>query len=95
MKRFFLCGLLVVLLPAVAVAQVVVRVAPPPIVVERPALPPSPRYAWISGYQRWDGVRYVWVPGHYVIPPRPTVVWVPGHWVQRGPGWVFVGGYWR
>jgi hypothetical protein len=44
--------------------QAVVRVAPPPPVVEvRPAAP-GPRYVWMEGYRLLYGGRYVWVPGH-------------------------------
>jgi hypothetical protein len=96
MKRILpLFALAAALSPAVAMAQVVIRVAPPAVVVERPVPSPGPRYVWVGGYHRWTGVRYVWVPGHYVIPPRPGVVWVAPRWVARGGGWVFVAGYWR
>jgi len=81
--------------PLASLAQVVVRVAPPPVVVERPLAPPSPRHLWVAGYYRWAGGRYIWVPGHYVLPPRPGGVWIAPHWVARRGGWVFVAGYWR
>jgi hypothetical protein len=42
-----------------AFAQVVVRVAPPPPIVERHPVAPGPRYVWVGGYHRWDGRRYV------------------------------------
>ncbi|HLH37002.1 MAG TPA: hypothetical protein VKX41_20180 [Alloacidobacterium sp.] len=96
MKKAALVGILVCALASIpSFAQVVVRVAPPPVVVERPGPPPRPGYVWVGGYHRWDGYRYVWVPGHYVLPPRPRAVWVPGHWVERRGGWVFVEGHWR
>jgi hypothetical protein len=79
-----------------AVAQVVVRVAPPPpmstVVI---GVAPGPRYVWIPGYQSWNGSRYVWVAGRWVIPPRVGVVWVPAHWIPRSGGYVFVSGHWR
>jgi hypothetical protein len=78
-------------------AQGVVRVAPPPpprnaVAVGRP---PHPGYVWTAGYQRWDGRRYVWVPGQWVRPPRGGAVWVPATWTRRGDGWAFRQGYWR
>jgi len=76
-------------------AQVVVHVAPPPVVVEHPGPPPARGYVWVPGYHRWDGVRYVWVPGRYSVPPRARAIWVPGHWAARRGGWVFVAGRWR
>ena len=81
--------------PAPAPAPVIIRVAPPSIVVEHPGPSPGPNYIWVGGYHRWNGSRYIWVPGHYVVPPRRGAVWVSGHWVQRGGGWVYVEGYWR
>jgi len=96
MKYFLLAPVLMTaLLPGVARAQIVVRMAPPPVVLERPARAPGSRYIWVSGYHRWNGARYIWVPGRYVLPPRPGMIWVPAHWLSRGRGWMFVGGHWR
>jgi hypothetical protein len=44
-------------------SQVVVRVGPPPVIVERPIPRSGPRYVWLAGYYRWDGARYIWAPG--------------------------------
>jgi hypothetical protein len=78
-------------------AQVVVRVGPPaPIVEAVPPPPPEhPGWAWHSGYHRWDGERYVWVPGVYEAPPHPGGVWVAGRWVSHGGGYVWREGHWR
>lgn len=97
MKKALLSGLLCLFLSStVSFAQVVVRIGPPPpVIVEHPGPPPSPRHVWVAGYHRWDGARYVWVPGYYAIPPRPHAVWVPHHWVERHGTWVFVEGHWR
>lgn len=96
MNKIIAASLLAIgLMPVSAPAQVVVRVAPPRVVVERRIPPPGPRYVWVAGYHRWNGVRYVWVPGRYVLPPRLAAVWVPAHWVPRRDGWVFIAGYWR
>ncbi len=78
-------------------AQIVVRVGPPPRIVERvPPPPPEHRgWVWHAGYHRWDGERYVWVPGTYVEPPHPYARWVEGHWAHRGGGWVWIEGHWR
>lgn len=81
---------------AVYGAEVVVRVAPPApqsvVVVGRA---PGPKYVWIGGYQRWNGSRYVWVPGRWIVPPRAGAVWVAPRWVPRNGGYVFVAGRWR
>ena len=96
MKNFALAALLVfAALPAASNAQVYVRVGPPPVVVERHGRPPQRGFVWVPGYQRWDGGRYVWVPGRYERPPHPRAVWVPHRWVHRHGGWVLVEGHWR
>lgn len=81
---------------AAAEAQVYVRIGPPPPPV-REVVParPHPGWVWQSGYHRWDGARYVWVPGSYVAPPRPRAAWVPGHWRNTPRGYVWVEGHWR
>lgn len=83
---------------AVAGAQVVVRIGPPPprpveVVPVRPV--GHPDWVWHAGFHRWDGQRYVWVPGSYVAPPYRGARWVPGHWANRRGGWVFIDGHWR
>jgi hypothetical protein len=97
MKKFLLAAAATALLgTSAAFAQaVVVRVAPPAPIVERRPIAPGPGYVWVGGYHHWDGARYQWVPGRYVIPPRPHGVWVAGHWRQRGGGWVWIEGHWR
>jgi WXXGXW repeat (2 copies) len=75
--------------------EVLVTRAPPPVRVETQTVAPGPRYVWTSGYWRWTGVDYVWVPGTWVVRPSPAAVWVPGHWVRRPGGWVWIAGHWR
>jgi hypothetical protein len=80
--------------PTAADAQVYVRVGPPrPVYERRP--PPRPGYAWQAGYQRWDGNRYIWVPGAYMAPPRPRARWVAGRWAHGPRGYYYRGGVWR
>jgi hypothetical protein len=47
------------------------------------------------GYHRWDGGRYLWVPGRWERPPREHAIWVQHHWVHRHGGWVLEEGHWR
>jgi hypothetical protein len=44
----------------------------------------------------WNNVsqRWVWVAGHWEMPPSPSASWVGGHWVQGSSGWVWVDGTW-
>jgi YXWGXW repeat-containing protein len=100
-KRF-LCSLAVAALltaaltPAVVAAtRVYVSIAPPPLIVETRTVAPSPTHVWIGGYHRWDGSAYVWVPGHWVAPPRPHVRWVAGHWGHNHHGHYWVEGHWK
>ena len=37
---------------------------------------------------------YVWVPGHWTVPPQ-GYVWVPGHWETQANGTVWVDGQWH
>jgi hypothetical protein len=74
---------------------VVIGVPPPPPKVEVVPVAPVVGYMWRPGYWRWAEGRYVWIPGAYVVPPRPSAVWIPGHWTPGGGGWVWVAGFWR
>lgn len=80
---------------AVSAQEVIIRVAPPRVVVEHPGPPPERGFVWIAGYHRWDRDHYVWVPGRWDRPPREGAVWVPHHWVHRGDHWVLIEGHWR
>ncbi len=96
MKKSLLAIAATVLLgTSAAFAQVVVRVRPPEPIIEHHSIAPGPRYVWRDGYHRWDGHRYVWVGGTWVIPPHAGGAWVPGHWVERGGGWIWIDGHWR
>jgi hypothetical protein len=95
-KKIALAVLLALaLVPAASYAQVVIRIAPPPVIVERPGPPPEPGFVWIAGYHRWEGDHYVWTPGHYERPPHPGARWVAHRWVHRHDQWVLVEGHWR
>ncbi len=78
-----------------AAAQIVVRIAPPPPIVEHYGPRPRPGYVWVGGYHRWDGGRYNWSPGYWAAPPRPHAYWVPGHYRRTPGGYVFIEGHWR
>jgi hypothetical protein len=95
MKKFLLMAVAsAVLCTGTAFAQVIVRVAPPPPIVEHHEAERR-GFVWVDGYHRWDGHRYIWVHGRWVHPPRPGVAWVPGHWDPRPGGYIWVEGHWR
>ena len=72
-----------------------VRVGPPAPIIETRLVSPGPGHIWIAGFQRWNGSRYVWVPGYWAQPPRARASWAPGRWVHARRGWYFVDGHWR
>jgi hypothetical protein len=76
-------------------AEIVVKIAPPKIVVEKRGPPPSPRHVWISGYHNWDGQKYVWTAGRWEVPPQGHSKWVAHRWVHKNGGYVMVEGHWQ
>lgn len=80
---------------AVAEAQIVVRIGPPPPRPVEIVPAPRPGYYWVPGYHRWDGQRYVWAPGAYRRPPHEGARWYPGEWRGERGGHVWHEGYWR
>ena len=79
----------------VAAAEIVVRIAPPRVLVEKRGPPPSRGHVWVQGYHNYNGNGYVWVPGRWEQPPRPRAHWVAHHWVKQRGGWVLVERHWR
>ncbi|MBV9201214.1 MAG: YXWGXW repeat-containing protein [Alphaproteobacteria bacterium] len=67
---------------------------PPPRRAELPPPAPSPQALWKYGHWRWNGQKYVWVPGLYVQRPSPTANWIPDYWEQGPKGWMWVEGQW-
>jgi hypothetical protein len=84
-----------VLVFSAAAADVVIRVRPPHVLVERRGPPPSRNHVWISGYHRYNGNAYAWEHGRWEQPSRPHARWVSHHYVRRNGGWVLVDGHWR
>jgi WXXGXW repeat (2 copies) len=92
-----LCGLILALTGPRALPahfSFSVAVTPPAPLVETAPPPPVPGYVWNPGYWSWNGVKYVWVPGRYVVAPFPNARWIGGKWVHRGRRWAWVDGRW-
>ncbi|MEO1240430.1 MAG: hypothetical protein AAFX54_00855 [Pseudomonadota bacterium] len=70
------------------------RYGPPP--PRRIVISPRPLAGavWIDGRWRWDGVTYVWVPGHWERHPPYGKVWRAGRWVHTKRGWYWARGRW-
>lgn len=95
-KRIVLRGVVAVGCVGCAAGQAqTVRMQPPPPVFEHPDRAPGRGYAWVPGYQRWDGRAFRWEGGRWVVPPRPGARWVPGRWMPERGGWHWVPGHWR
>ena len=60
--------------------EVLVTRPQPPVRVETQTVTPGPGYACTTGYWTLTATDYVWVPGSWVVRPRPTAVWVAGYW---------------
>ena len=59
--------------------------SPPPAPLAETLPPrPSPSSAWIAGYWHWNGIDYVWVPGHWIEPPSGMSYAPPRYFDQRG-----------
>ncbi|HEX6793769.1 MAG TPA: YXWGXW repeat-containing protein [Casimicrobiaceae bacterium] len=80
------------LLPAVASAEIYVRIAPPaPRTEVVPVMRPG--YVWVPGYWNWNGRHYVWVRGH-TIRSRRGYHWTPDRWAQDHGRWHRERGRW-
>ncbi|HVY76521.1 MAG TPA: hypothetical protein VG890_16945 [Puia sp.] len=94
--RMSVAALIAVAVSFSASAQAIyVKVRPTPPVVVRTAAP-GPTHVWIG--EEWEarGGKYVFVGGHWAVPPHPGWVWVPGHWRHEGGhGEVWIAGHWR
>ena len=56
---------------------------------------PSPKHVWIDEEWQAKGNQYVFVGGHWYVPPHPGYHWVFGHWKHHPNGWEWVSGYWQ
>jgi hypothetical protein len=100
MKRRELLGL-AGLMGVAGIGTAVAQPPPPPYAAvpeprpETPPPPPRPDLMWEPGHWHWDGVRYVWVPGHYIGHRQGR--WVPGRWVWApGQGrWIWRPAHWE
>jgi len=74
---------------------VIVREAPPPIIVERRPPLPGQGYIWIEGYWNWNGHKYDWQRGRWAVPPHARSVWVAPRYEKHEKGYRYMPGQWR
>jgi len=88
----FAAASLSALAPVSALAQIYVRVGPPP---PRHEVVPivQPGWAWIPGYWDWNGRHYVWVQGHRMH-ARHGRHWIPDRWNEDHGRWRREHGHW-
>jgi outer membrane lipoprotein SlyB len=79
---------------AVQTSQTVVAETPPPAPVETTVVAPGPEYVWVGGEWIWNG-GWVWMAGHWIVPPYPHAVWIRGGWYRGPHGYRRVQGHWR
>ncbi|HEY3763482.1 MAG TPA: YXWGXW repeat-containing protein [Verrucomicrobiae bacterium] len=80
---------------AEASATTEVQAAPPAQETDVVVTSPGPDYVWVDGEWDWNGVGWVWVGGHWILPPYPHAIWVHGGWYRGPHGWYHDRGYWR
>lgn len=74
---------------------VIVREAPPAVIVERRPSPPSGEYIWIDGYWHWSGHQYIWRGGNWARPPHEHYIWVAPRYERHEQGYRYMPGQWR
>jgi hypothetical protein len=74
---------------------VIVREAPPAIIVERRPPPPGQGHIWIDGYWNWNGRQYVWESGRWAVPPRERTIWIAPRYERHEQGYRYMPGQWR
>ena len=67
---------------------------PPKPLGDVPSGPPSQGLVWIAGYWHWNGVHYVWIPGHWEAPPAAGSAWVPPSYGKADGRHVYETGRW-
>jgi len=74
---------------------VVVREAPPAVIVEQRPAPPPGGYIWIDGYWHWDNRQYIWQAGNWALPPHENFIWVAPRYERHEQDYRYTPGQWR
>lgn len=79
-------------------AQKLTATAPSPPPASRvDTRPPQPiaSAVWADGYWHFSGGQWIWVPGHWAVPPRAGATWRPSTWIRDGVQLRLDPGGWR
>jgi hypothetical protein len=68
---------------------------PPPPRYAVVGVAPGPGYVWTEGFYDLRPGGWVWIPGRWMVAPRPRAVWVPAYWSRHGSHHRFHEGRWR
>lgn len=68
---------------------------PPPARAEIIPVRPGGAYVWVPGYWARRPAGYVWLAGHYEVPPARRRAYQAGRWRHGRTGWYYVDGHWR
>ena len=99
-RRVFFAALLTAGLGAAASAQPMPPYphgwqAPPAPPYETVPPPPGHAYIWAPGHWHWNGYKYRWIRGHYVLRHPGWHHWANGHWAVIGGRWAWIPGHWN
>jgi len=69
---------------------------PPKNILEQKLIPTKPmKQIWREGHWDYDGRKFIWVKGEYILRPDPTASWVADRWEKHSYGWGFIPGHWK
>src|ERR1700676_5753850 len=94
--RALLLAIVVMAMSAASFAQIGISISfgPPALPVYEQPPCPAEGYIWTPGYWAYSEGDYYWVPGTWVMAPRPGFLWTPGYWGWGNGGYAFNQGYW-
>jgi hypothetical protein len=81
--------------PGAGTRYVNVVQAPPALQSDVVLVQSSTDDVWVAGYWTWRNTGYLWVSGHWEVPPRSNAVWVAPVCQPQGNGYRFTEGYWN
>ena len=79
---------------AVAAVAAVLGTAMPAFALPYAPSPVAPASLIQHVVWRWNGYRWVWVPGPGYYPPPYRRHWIPGHWIWGPYGRRWIPGHW-